>query len=149
MFHGTRNVFCSDDEGDISLTMRNILAATLLATLPGAALAADDVAGDAEAGEKVFRKCKACHAVGDGAENKIGPVLNGIVGRAVAANEDFKYSDVLSEMGADGKTWTPEELAAFLEKPRDYAKGTKMSFAGLRKEDDRMNVIAYLATFSE
>lgn len=133
--------------GDITLSIRTIVSAVLLATTPGIALAADDIAGDAEAGEKVFRKCKACHAVGDGAKNKVGPVLTGIVGSPVAANEDFKYSDVLSEMGSDGKTWAPEELAAFLEKPRDYAKGTKMAFAGLRKEDDRTNVIAYLATF--
>ncbi|MCR9088006.1 MAG: cytochrome c family protein [Rhodobacteraceae bacterium] len=103
--------------------------------------------GDAAAGEKVFRKCKACHAVGEGAQNKVGPELNGIIGQPVAAVADFKYSDVLVELGAEGKTWTPEELDAFLTKPRDYAKGTKMSFAGLRKEDDRQNVIAYLATF--
>ena len=103
--------------------------------------------GDAAAGEKVFRKCKACHAVGEGAQNKVGPELNGIVGQRFAAVPDFKYSDVLVAMGEEGKTWTPEELDAFLTKPRDYAKGTKMSFAGLRKEEDRQDVIAYLATF--
>ena len=95
----------------------------------------------------MFRKCKACHAVGEGATNKVGSELNGIIDRPVAGHADFKYSDVLVAMGAEGKVWTPDELAAFLEKPRDYAKGTKMSFAGLRKEDDRVNVIAYLATF--
>ena len=102
-----------------------------------------------EKGEKVFRKCKACHAVGEDAKNKVGPVLNGVVGGAVAADEDFKYSDVLAQMGADGKMWTPEELAAFLESPKKYAKGTKMSFAGLRKEADVAAVIAYLASVSE
>jgi len=130
------------------LTIRTILAASILATTPALGFA-QDVEGDAEAGEKVFRKCKACHAVGEGAENKIGPVLNGVVGRDVASNPDFKYSDALTEIGGAGTAWTPEELSAFLEKPRDYAKGTKMAFAGLRKEDDRMNVIAYLATFGE
>nr|WP_262386557.1 cytochrome c family protein [Roseobacter litoralis] len=105
------------------------------------------ISGDAAAGEKVFRKCKACHAVGEGAENKVGPALNGVIDRAVASGADFKYSDTLLALGAEGKTWSPETLAAFLEKPRSYAKGTKMSFAGLRKEDDRTNVIAYLATF--
>jgi cytochrome c len=104
-------------------------------------------AGDAAEGEKVFRKCKACHAVGDGAENKVGPALNGIVGGPMAAADGFKYSEVLTGFAAEGKVWTPEELSSFLEKPRNYAKGTKMSFAGLRKEEDRMNVIAYLATF--
>ena len=130
------------------MTIRTILAASILATTPALGFA-QDVEGDAEAGEKVFRKCMACHAVGEGAENKVGPVLTGIVGAPVAANEDFDYSDVLAEMGAEGKEWTPEELAAFLEKPRDYAKGTKMAFAGLRKEEERMNVIAYLASTGE
>lgn len=105
--------------------------------------------GDPAAGEKVFRKCQACHAVGEGAANKVGPVLNGIINRPVASVEGFKYSKVFVALGEEGKTWTPEELAAFLEKPRDYAKGTKMAFAGLRKEEERADVIAYLATFSE
>ncbi|SFT09496.1 cytochrome c [Sulfitobacter marinus] len=123
--------------------LKRIAAVTLLTMLPAGAFA------DAAKGEKVFRKCKACHAVGADAENKVGPILNGIVGRAVASVPDFKYSSVLTDMGEAGKTWTPEELAAFLEKPRAYAKGTKMSFAGLRKEKDRMNIIAYLASFED
>lgn len=128
--------------------LKTLLKALCLVSLPMMASAESHVTGDAAAGEKVFRKCKACHAVGEGAKNKVGPHLNGIVDRAVATSGDFKYSDTLLALGAEGKTWTPDELAAFLEKPRSYAKGTKMSFAGLRKEDDRMNVIAYLATFS-
>ena len=127
--------------------LKRIVAVTLLTMLPAGAFA--DVAGDAKAGEKVFRKCKACHAVGADAKNKVGPILNGIVGRSVAVVPDFKYSSVLTDLGASGKTWTPEELASFLEKPRAYAKGTKMSFAGLRKDADRLNIIAYLATFEE
>ncbi|ETA53577.2 cytochrome C [Rhodobacteraceae bacterium PD-2] len=114
-----------------------------------AAAESHGMAGDAEKGERVFRKCQACHAVGEDAKNKVGPVLNGIIGRTVASVEDFSYSTVLADMGAEGKTWTEEDLAAFLEKPRDYAKGTKMAFAGLRKEEERADVIAYLATFSE
>ncbi|MFD1343020.1 c-type cytochrome [Litorisediminicola beolgyonensis] len=106
-----------------------------------------EITGDAEAGEKVFRKCMACHAVGEDAQNKVGPVLNGVVGREVAAYEGFQYSDGLTEKAAEAETWTPEHLAAFLENPRDWAPGTKMSFAGLRKEEERDNVIAYLATF--
>ena len=127
--------------------LKRVLFASSLLLLPALAFADGHITGDADAGEKVFRKCKACHAVGDGAENKIGPVLNGIVDRPIASVEGFEYSDVLVSLADEGRTWTPEELAAFLEKPRSYAKGTKMSFAGLRKEDDRMNVIAYLATF--
>ncbi len=120
-----------------------LAAGLILALTAGMALAE----GDAAKGEKVFRKCQACHMVGDEAENRVGPVLNGIVGREIAAVEDFDYSDALKELAAADGTWTPEELAAFLEKPRDFAKGTKMSFAGLRKEEERADVIAYLATF--
>lgn len=124
---------------------KNLLTAICLIATPAIAWAD----GDPAKGEKVFKKCKACHAVGDGAKHKVGPELNGVIGRTVAGAEGFKYSDVLKALGDEGKTWTAEELSAFLTKPRDYAKGTKMSFAGLRKEDDRINVIAYLDTFSE
>lgn len=124
---------------------RIFAAAFLMTSLPLSAVAESHVSGDAEAGAKVFRKCQACHAVGEDAKNKVGPILNGIVDRQVATVPDFDYSDALLEM--TDNTWTPEALAAFLEKPRDYAPGTKMTFAGLRKEEERANVIAYLATF--
>lgn len=127
---------------------KEIVAALFISLLPGIAFSDNHGGnGDADAGKKVFRKCKACHAVGEGAENKVGPQLNGIIDRQIGGLDGFKYSKVLMELGAEGKTWTTEDLAAFLEKPRDYAKGTKMSFAGLRKEADRDNIIAYLATF--
>ncbi|MDW3225763.1 MAG: cytochrome c family protein [Paracoccaceae bacterium] len=103
--------------------------------------------GDAANGEKVFRKCKACHAVGEDAKNKVGPTLNGIIGAAAGANPDFKYSDALLAKATDGLVWSEEEMAAFLTKPKEYLPKTKMSFAGLRKEDDVADVIAYLATF--
>lgn len=125
---------------------QRLLAAALMVTLSGGAVLAD-MDGDADAGEKVFRKCKACHMVGADAENRVGPTLNGIIGREIAAEEGFDYSDALTELAAEKGSWTAEELAAFLEKPRDYAKGTKMSFAGLRKEEDRADVIAYLSGF--
>ena len=131
-----------------TLTLAAILAlpATWVAAESHESGDAMEVAGDAEAGEKVFRKCMACHAVGEGARNKVGPALNGIVGQDVAADGEFKYSDAMIEWGAD-KQWTPETLAGFLENPRGTVKGTKMAFPGLRKEDERQNVIAYLATF--
>lgn len=103
--------------------------------------------GDAKKGEKVFRKCKACHDVGDKAKNKVGPVLNGIIDSPAGQSEDFKYSDALTTMAADGLVWDEESLSAFLTKPRDFMKGTNMSFAGLRKEDDVKNVLAYLEGF--
>jgi cytochrome c len=126
--------------------IQKLLATACLLSLSAGIASAE---GDAEKGEKVFRKCRACHAVGEGAENKVGPQLNGIVGRDIAALDGFGYSDALIELAAEKGAWTEEELAAFLEKPRSYAKGTKMSFAGLRKEDERADVIAYLATFTE
>ncbi len=97
---------------------------------------------DAAAGEKVFGKCKSCHKL-DGSDG-IGPHLNGVVGRAKAASAGFGYSDALVAMAADA--WTPENLNAFLTNPKAYAPGTKMSFAGLPKIDDRANLVAYLAT---
>lgn len=124
--------------------LKKLLAVSVLMAMPLAAQAE----GDAAEGEKVFRKCQACHQVGPDAENKVGPMLTGVVGRPVASVEGFSYSDALMELGSDGHAWTEEELSAFLEKPRDYAKGTKMAFAGLRKEEERADVIAYLATFS-
>jgi len=96
------------------------------------------------AGEKVFKKCKACHQVGDGAKNKTGPVLNGIVGMPAGAVDGFKYSKAMSEAADGGLVWTEDELAAFLSKPKKYMKKTKMSFAGLKKQDDIDAIVAYL-----
>jgi len=97
---------------------------------------------DAEKGAKVFSKCKACHKLEQG-KNGTGPSLYGIVGREIAASDGYGYSDVLS---AKEGVWTPDQLQAFLENPKAYAPGTKMSFAGLKKISDRANIIAYLET---
>jgi cytochrome c len=101
----------------------------------------------AAAGEKVFRKCQSCHQVGEGAKNRSGPHLNGIVGRPVAAAEGFRYSAEMKAMGEAGEVWTPERLARFLADPKGDVKGTKMSFRGLNKPEDIAAVIAYLAQF--
>ena len=122
---------------------RTAALATALAFLALPALAD----GDATKGEKVFNKCKACHAVGENAKNKVGPQLNGIVGAEIASVEGFKYSDAFMEKKGEGLVWNEENLEAYLEKPKDFIPKTKMSFAGLRKEDERENVIAYLKTF--
>lgn len=120
-----------------------MIGAALLAALSAPAFAE----GDAAAGEKVFRKCKSCHAVGEGASNKVGPHLNGIVGAPIADVEGFKYSDAFLEKKAGGFVWDEAALAAYLEKPKEFIAGTKMAFNGLRKDADRANVIAYLKTF--
>lgn len=130
--------------------MKKILGVTLIAMLPTLAFAeSHEMPGDAKAGAKVFRKCKACHQVGDKAKNRVGPELNGIVGRHIASIEGFEYSDAMIAFGEEHETWTAELLDTYLTKPRDEVPGTKMSFAGLRKEKDRQNVIAYLATTGE
>src|SRR6056297_916883 len=100
-----------------------------------------------EDGEKVFRKCKACHQVGEGAQNRTGPQLNGVMGRELGALEDFRYSKTMEEMGEDGIVWGEENMAEYLTKPRDYVKGTRMSFAGLRSEEDIAAVTEYLKSF--
>ena len=113
-------------------------------TIAAAVFAAPAMAeGDAKKGAKVFRKCKACHVVDD-EKNKVGPHLVGIIDRPVATVDGFKYSDAMVEFGADGKVWDVETLTLYLKKPKDLIKGTKMVFAGLRKDKDLDNIIAYL-----
>ena len=97
--------------------------------------------GDIATGEKVFKKCAACHSIVKGGKNNIGPALYNVVGRQAGAKSDYKYSKALS--GHD-KEWTIEELNGYLIKPAKWIKGTKMAFAGLRKEKDRASVIKYL-----
>lgn len=102
-----------------------------------------------EAGEAVFKKCKSCHQVGDGAKNKTGPQLNHVVGRTLGTEDGFKYSKTMKEMGEAGTVWNDETLHAFLAKPKDYVAKTKMSFAGLKSDEDIAAVIAYLKSFSQ
>ena len=97
--------------------------------------------GDIATGEKVFKKCAACHSIVKGGKNNIGPALYNVIGRQVGSISDYKYSKALSEYN---KEWTIEELNGYLIKPAKWIKGTKMAFAGLRKEKDRASVIKYL-----
>ena len=92
-------------------------------------------------GAKVFKKCAACHSINEGGSNKIGPALWGVLGRSVGSVPDYKYSKA---MAAYGKNWSFEEMNGFLIKPKDWIKGTKMSFAGLKKAQDRAAVILYM-----
>ena len=97
--------------------------------------------GDLVSGEKIFKKCAACHSVVKGGKNKIGPALYNVVGRQVGDVSDYKYSKALAGYN---KSWSIEELNGFLLKPAKWIKGTKMAYAGLRKEKDRASIIKYL-----
>ena len=97
--------------------------------------------GDLAHGEKVFKKCSACHMIAAGGKNMIGPNLWSVIGRTAGSVSDYKYSKA---MVAYGKEWSFEEMNSYLIKPQAYIKGTKMAFAGLRKEKDRASVILYL-----
>jgi cytochrome c len=101
-------------------------------------------AQDAAAGEKVFLKCKACHQIGEGAKNAVGPVLNGVVGRPAGSYPGYSYSDANK---GSGITWDEATLKEYLKNPRAKVPGTKMIFPGLQKDDDIDNVIAYLKQF--
>jgi cytochrome c len=126
-----------------------VIAPEAGAETPAAATAAPEVTfdqvfatADAAAGEKVFSKCKSCHKLEEGA-NSTGPSLYGVVGRAVGSAPGFSYSDAVLGLGGD---WTPDRLNEWLANPKAYAPGNKMTFAGLKKIEDRANLIAYLAT---
>ena len=131
-----------------------VLTAAALVAFATTAHAAE---GDVKKGEKVFKKCKACHAVGENAKKKVGPPLNNIIDAKAGQFEGFKYSKQLLEAAekgvetAGGKplVWSDENLDAYLKKPKAFLPKGKMAFAGLKKDSDRVNVIAYLKTFSE
>jgi cytochrome c len=116
-----------------------VFAAFVLAGSAGAASAQD-----AALGEKVFLKCRACHQIGEGAKDAVGPVLNGVVGRKAGTYPDYNYSDANKNSGI---TWDVATLKEYLKNPRAKVPGTKMIFPGLPKEEDIDNVIAYLKQF--
>jgi cytochrome c len=101
-------------------------------------------AQDAVAGAKVFAVCKACHQIGEGAKNFVGPVLNGIVGRKAGAYPGYNYSDANKNSGL---VWDEETLKVYLKNPKEKVPGTKMVFPGLKSDDDIANIIAFLKQF--
>ena len=117
------------------LLVAALVAGAALATAPGAF--AD---GDPAKGEKVFKKCKACHALAAG-KNKIGPSLHGLFGRTAGTVSGYKYSAAMKESGI---VWDVQTLDEFLAKPKAFMPKTKMTFVGLKKEQDRQDIIAYL-----
>ncbi len=120
--------------------------ALLLAFAP--AVSAND--GDPKEGEDIFRtKCRQCHQVGPEAKNGLGPILNGVIGRKAGTIEGFSYSPANKKAGDDGWLWTPEQLVKYLENPREAMPGNRMAFVGLKDEQDRKDLLAYLKTFSK
>lgn len=125
-------------------TISAIAAAMLLAPI-AIANAAD---GDAEKGKKVFNKCKACH-VADAEKNKVGPHLVNIVDRAAGSVEGYKYSKALKAKAEEGLVWDEASIDAYLAKPKDFIPKTKMAFPGLKKDEQRADVIAYLKSLAQ
>jgi cytochrome c len=125
--------------------MRNclVVAGALALSFAAAGVHAQD-ADQIAAGEKVFRKCAACHAVGADAKNKVGPELADVIGRTAGTAPDFEYSPAMIAYGEAGNVWDAETLSAYLESPKTVVKGTKMAFAGLKKPEERASVIAYI-----
>lgn len=101
---------------------------------------------DVKEGEKISKKCHACHSLQKGGPNKVGPDLWDVVGRPVASHEGFSYSSALKGVGGD---WTFEKLNHFLTNPKDFAPGTRMTFAGIKKDQERADLLAYLRTLSD
>jgi len=122
------------------------LAACAMALAPAGAPAQQ---GNADEGAEVFKKCRSCHDVGPDAKNKLGPLLNDVIGRQAGTIEGFKYSPANAEAGTKGLVWTEEKLFKYLEDPRAFMPGTIMAFAGLRDGQDRRDLIAYLKKFSK
>jgi cytochrome c len=121
-----------------------ILSAAVFAAAFVAGGVAARADGDADAGKQVFKKCHACHNVGEGARNAVGPVLNGVVGRKAGTIEGYNYSDANKSSGI---TWDAATLDVYLTNPKAKVPGTKMAFPGLPNDKDRADVIAYLSTF--
>lgn len=119
------------------LAIKAIMTGAIVLVLPLSAALAD---GDLKKGKRVFNKCKACHIVNK-EKNKVGPHLVGLFGRKAGTLKGYKYSKAMKKSDI---VWNEETLDGYLTKPRKYLKGTKMTFAGLKKKKDRDNVIAYL-----
>jgi cytochrome c len=118
-----------------------VSAAAILASAIAATAAS---AQDAESGQDLYRQCRACHQIGAGAKNLVGPQLNGIVGRKAGTVAGFNYSEANKKAGADGLVWTDDNLMNYLANPLQFMPGTKMAYAGLKDEGDRKDLIAYL-----
>lgn len=122
--------------------MRHRLFFAAVALIASAAPALSE--GDIAKGEMVFKRCSACHAVGEGAKNRVGPQLNGIIGRTAGTAADYNYSNQMKEAGSNGLVWSTDELRDFLSAPKKKIPGNKMASAGISKPADLDNLIAYI-----
>lgn len=102
-------------------------------------------AGDPVAGEKVFKRCQACHVI-DSDQNRVGPHLSGVIGRKAGTVDGFKYSDAMKKKGEEGLVWTEETIAEYLPAPKDFVPGNKMAFPGLKKPEEVQDVIAFIVS---
>lgn len=125
--------------------LRNSVAAVLVLSCLGSAALAE---GDAVKGETVFKRCMACHAIDD-MSIKTGPSLKGVYGRVAGSFEGYSYSEDLAKMKADGKVWDDALLDQYLTNPKAVAPKGKMSFGGLKKPEDRLDLIAFLKSKSQ
>jgi cytochrome c len=125
-------------------------APMLAAAILSATAASAEPIGDARRGELLFeRQCSACHQIGEGAQNRVGPRLNGLFGRRAGSLDDFDYSKAMARMGSDGLTWTFETLDAYVENPRALVSGTRMAYRGLKDVEARAALLAYLREWSD
>ncbi|PVB62175.1 c-type cytochrome [Labrenzia sp. 011] len=130
------------------VTLKRFVLLAVLPALLSHAPPARAQAGDPARGEVLFRACKGCHQVGAEARNGVGPHLDGLFGRQAGVLEGFKYSGAMKTRGTDGLVWDAVTLDRYLEKPRAYVPGTRMSFLGMRERQDRVDLIAYLKALS-
>jgi cytochrome c len=123
-----------------------MIVRSLLVSLSLVALTCAAQAQDAEAGKKVFNKCRACHQVGPTAKNGVGPELNGLIGRKAGSVEGYNYSDANKKSGL---TWDEATFAEYIKNPKAKVPGTKMAFAGITKEEEIKDLTAFLKTFDK
>lgn len=124
--------------------LKGVAVLAVAATMSGAAFAAEVASGDAVRGEKIFKKCQACHTIEEGGPDRVGPNLHNVMERGIAAKEGYNYSPAMKKFAKTGAKWTEETLFTYLKKPRDLVPGTYMSFPGLKKAQDRDDLLAYL-----
>jgi cytochrome c len=128
--------------------LTSVVAGLGFATLPVLSSQALAEALQVSDGERLFSQCRACHEVGEGARHKIGPHLDGIIGRMAGSMDGFKYSKAMQEAGENGLFWNADALDSYLRKPRDFIPGNRMSFRGMSDAEDRTTLIAWLSSVS-